>query len=73
MEDAAAIVADRLRLSKESASEYCEEFDGNVFYFWSGVRGGGAAVVGPDRRPLYANSSVSPEDHVSAYRSGRRS
>jgi len=71
--EAAAIVADRLRLPVQSASNFCKVLDDGLFYFWSGTRGGGAAVVGPDRMPLYADSTISPEEHAAAYRSGRRS
>ena len=41
-------------------------------YFWVEGRGGAALILGDDQSALYANSSVSPEAHLEAFRSGRR-
>jgi hypothetical protein len=41
-------------------------------HFWNPVRGGGSVIVGADGAYLYANSSTTWDQLVSAYASGRR-
>jgi hypothetical protein len=41
-------------------------------YFWESVRGGGSILVGIDGSVLYAISAVSFDDHVDAFKDGRR-
>lgn len=73
VENALKIVAGHFGLSSESLAATCRAVGVDTYYIWSSARGGGAAIVGPDGVPLYAGSLVSPEDHLVAFRAGKRS
>ncbi len=44
----------------------------SALYAWTSRRGGAAVIVGADGTALLANPSVSFDDHLAAFRSGRR-
>jgi hypothetical protein len=44
----------------------------DAVHFWQPVRGGGSLIVSRDGSVLYANSSVTWDVHLEAFKSGRR-
>jgi hypothetical protein len=46
--------------------------DDRAVYVWTPGRGGAGLIVGHDGTVLWANSSISPEQHLEAFRGGRR-
>lgn len=70
-EDQLEVAARLLRTSPDALN--CRPLpDDNATYYWVAARGGGAIILGRDRSALFANSSVSPEAHLKAFRAGRR-
>lgn len=62
-----------LGLSDTEAENNCKELpEINAFYFWSSNRGGNAVIINEDGERLIANSAVRFEDHLKAFKSGRR-
>lgn len=67
------IVSDILKLSEEETQKYCKEvpeIDG--YYFWNPVRGGLSVIINHRGERLCANSSISFEEHLKAFKEGRR-
>lgn len=44
----------------------------NACYFWSSKRGGNAIIINEDGERLVAGSAVRFEDHVNAFKAGKR-
>lgn len=62
-----------LGIDRAVASSYCREVeDGSVLYVWEPQRGKGALLIGTDGGVLFANSSVKFDDHLEAFRQGKR-
>lgn len=62
-----------LGLSDADLENNCKELpEINAFYFWSSNRGGNAVIINADGERLIANSAVRFEDHVKAFKAGRR-
>ena len=62
-----------LGLSDAEVEKNCKELpEINAFYFWSSSRGGNAVIINEDGERLIANSAVRFEDHVKAFKAGRR-
>lgn len=67
------IVSDILKLSEEEVQKYCKEvleIDG--YYFWNPVRGGLSVIINHRGERLCATSSISFEEHLKAFKEGRR-
>ena len=67
------IVSDILKLSEEETQKYCKEvpeIDG--YYFWNPVRGGLSVIINHRGERLGATSSISFEEHLKAFKEGRR-
>lgn len=67
------IVSDILKLSEEETQKYCKEvpeIDG--YYFWNPVRGGLSVIINHRGERLCATSSISFEEHLKAFKEGRR-
>jgi protein associated with RNAse G/E len=62
-----------LCLSDTEVEKNCKELsEMNACYFWASNRGGNAVMINEDGERLIANSAVRFEDHVKAFKSGRR-
>ncbi len=62
-------------LSQDRATclAHCRQVEGlDALYVWSPERGGGALLIAVDHSVLFANSSISFEDHLAAFKGGRR-
>ena len=62
-----------LELSEEEVQKYCKEvpeIDG--YYFWNPVRGGLSVIINHRGERLCATSSVSFEEHLKAFKEGKR-
>lgn len=44
----------------------------DAVYFWEPTRGGGSLLIGTDETMLFANSSVTLDAHLDAFKSGKR-
>ncbi|UVJ38046.1 hypothetical protein [Arthrobacter sp. CJ23] len=44
----------------------------HALYVWKPGRGGGSLIIGSDGTYLFANSSVSLDQHLAAFESGKR-
>ncbi len=65
--------ADLLELPLETIEKNCRYLDSDdALYVSIMVRGGDSLLIGNDGRFLYADSSVSFQEHLSEYRKGRR-
>lgn len=72
-EELVALAARYLGVDERTVRDNLRELpEDSAFYTWEPVRGGGALVVGVDGSALFASSGVSPEEHLAAFRSGRR-
>lgn len=62
-----------LDIEREDAISNCKELpEINAFYFWSKSRGGKAVIIDENGEKLVATSIVSLEQHIQAFRNGRR-
>lgn len=62
-----------LKITVDEASKYCHEIVGlNALYFSVPVKGGDSLIIDENNDVLYANSSISYEEHIQAYKSGKR-
>ena len=67
------IAANTLHISTaEAQKNYKEIADVNAFYFWNPVRGGLAVIIAENGEKLAATSSISFEQHLQAFLSGKR-
>lgn len=68
------IAAVWLSVATEEAAQKSKDVpETAAVYFWTEGRGGGAVLVGKDGSALFATSSVSYDDHLSAFLAGKRS
>lgn len=56
-----------------STIRYKEVPEINGYYLWEPVRGGVSAIVNRNGEKLYAGSAISFEEHLKAFKEGRRS
>lgn len=56
-----------------STIRYKEVPEINGYYLWESVRGGVSAIVNRNGEKLYAGSAISFEEHLKAFKEGRRS
>ena len=71
--EAIALAAFLLKISIEEAQEYCMPLDNlNAFYFSVPLKGGGSLIILNENEVLFANSSVSFEEHIKAFSQGIR-
>lgn len=62
-----------LGLSDAEIEKNCKELpEIHAFYFWSSGRGGNAVIINEAGERLIAGSAVRFEDHVKAFKAGRR-
>jgi hypothetical protein len=67
------IAASYLGISLDVASSHCREVEEDgILYVWEPERGGGTLLIGGDGDVLFANSSVNFDDHLQAFRQGKR-
>ena len=62
-----------LDIEREDAIRNCKELPKiNAFYFWNKSRGGKAVIISKNGEKFVVSSVVSLDQHIQAYRSGRR-
>lgn len=62
-----------LELSEEEVQKHCKEVpEINGYYFWNPVRGGNSIIINKDGEKLGATSSVNFEEHLKAFKEGKR-
>lgn len=57
---------------EELSSNSLELEDINAFYFWSSGRGGKAMIINDNGEKLVATSAVRFDDHLKAFKMGKR-
>lgn len=63
----------RVELNKEPGVLKHRKIDGEeLLYIWEDSRGGAAVIVAPDKSYLFANSSISFDEHLQEFRVGNR-
>ena len=71
--DRMALAAKLLKLPAEEIAEYSVVFEEeNALYVSVPVKGGASMLIADDGTVLYANSSVSLDDHIREFKNGRR-
>lgn len=62
-----------LELPEEEVQKHCKEVpEINGYYFWNPVRGGLSVIINKDGEKLGATSSINFEEHLKAFKEGRR-
>lgn len=62
-----------LKITEKEAGEYSHEIEGlNALYFSVPIKGGDSLIIDENNEILYANSSVSYNAHINAYKEGKR-
>jgi len=62
-----------LKISLEEAEEFCVPLDEiDAYYFSVPVKGGGSIIIDFSLEVLYADSTVSYDEHINAYKNGIR-
>lgn len=56
----------------EIENNFKELHEINACYFWSSKRGGNAVIINENGERLVASSAVRFEDHVNAFKAGKR-
>lgn len=56
----------------EALTNYEEIADEKLHYFWNPIRGGVSLIINDEGEKLAASSSISFEQHLQAFKNGRR-
>lgn len=73
MEELYKIVSETLKMAEEDVRKNSKRIDDiDAYYFWNSERGGNALIINLEGEKLGATSAVSFEEHVDAFKRGKR-